>query len=73
MRFYQAMLVPKDSFDQLVDQIIREIGSANDKIVHSDGGIVLVLECVRTSGSSTRSEKEHNVQNSLQNRPSKVS
>ena len=42
MSFQKARLVLEDRFDQLVDQIVREIGSPDREIIHSDGDIVLL-------------------------------
>ena len=44
--FHKARLVLEGCFDQLVDQIVREIGAPDYKIRHSDGDIVLVQEAV---------------------------
>src|SRR5712691_3161422 len=49
MSFQKARLVLVNRFNQLVDQIVREIGSPDRKIIHSDGDIVLVQEAVSPS------------------------
>src|SRR3984893_9424264 len=57
--FHKAGLVLEGCFDQLVDQIVREIGSPDYKIRHSDGDIVLVQEAVSSSGDLCGAEYRH--------------
>ena len=58
-RFYKARLVLEHCFDQLVDQIIRELGSPDRKIVHSDRDIVLIEKAVSSRRNRRKAEFRH--------------
>ena len=42
MSLQEASVIGVDRLHKLIDQIVGEIGTANCKIVHAEGGIVLV-------------------------------
>src|ERR1700730_4749440 len=47
--FHKARLVFENCFDELIYQIVREIGSSDHKIIHSNGNIIDVQRAVRST------------------------
>ena len=62
-RFHKARLVFEDCFDELIHQVVREIGSPDRKIVHSDGDVVLVQLVVSSSRDLRGAELRHRFAN----------
>ena len=56
MSFKKARLVLEDCFDQLVDEIVGEVGSPDGEIVHSDGDTVLLQGTVGPGRDLRRAE-----------------
>ena len=63
MGFHEARLVLVHRFDELMNQIVREIGSPDRKIIHSDGDIVLVQKAVGPGGYFRETELRNRFSN----------
>jgi hypothetical protein len=57
--FHKARLVFENCFDELIYQIVREIGSSDHKIIHSNGNIIVVQRAVRSGDDLRGAELRH--------------
>jgi hypothetical protein len=65
MSLLKTRLALENCFDQLVDQFIREVGSPDPKIIHSDGDIVLIQRAVSPGRDLQAAELRHRFPNGL--------
>src|SRR5262249_22600274 len=59
MSFHKARLVLEHCFDELIHQIVREIGPSDGEIIYPDGGIVLLQAAVGPSRNLRSAELGH--------------
>src|ERR1700730_1285772 len=63
MHFEKRWLIFEYGFHQLIDEIVGQVGLANDKIIHTKGLIILVEKAIGPGRDIRRAELRHGLAN----------